>query len=95
VVIAHVIAAVQPVHTTGINLESVATIVGCVIVVMTFVLSIMERRNRAIRDDIKNSVDHLSEILLAKLETKDNVAKLQADIAGLKENVRDLNRERA
>lgn len=52
------------------------------------VLTILERRAKRreqaiqeIKGEITQSVDHLSEVLLAKLETKENVSQINARLS--------------
>jgi hypothetical protein len=76
------------VHTSGINWESVSVICGglglFIIGVMSWVISLIERRNRAIRDEITSAVNNLAAVLEAKLETKDAVSQLRVEVAELK-----------
>lgn len=76
------------VRTTGINWESVAAIgvlVGILVTVLLWVFGRQDaRRERAtaeLRQDMTSSIDHLSEVLTAKLETKDTVARITERIA--------------
>jgi N-glycosylase/DNA lyase len=79
-----VIAAVSTVHTSGINWESVSVIIGSVVAALVFLVSLQERRAATIRNDIGEAVNHLAEVLTAKLETKDVVNSLKVDVAALK-----------
>jgi membrane protein implicated in regulation of membrane protease activity len=83
------IAAIA-VRTTGVNWESVSAICAIVAVMLTFVIWIFNRRdvkqqaeNQQIRNDITESVNHLSEVLLAKLETKETVSRISERLARL------------
>ena len=76
------------VRTVGINWESVGVIVGLVGVVVTVMLWAMNRREhraetatREARTDMTNALDHLTEVLLAKLETKETVARISERLA--------------
>lgn len=78
------------VHTTGVNWESVGVIAAVVGVAFSILVWIINRReakaqtrNEVIKDEIKNSVDNLSVILLAKLETKEKVAQISERLARL------------
>jgi F0F1-type ATP synthase membrane subunit b/b' len=51
---------------------------------MSWVISLIERRNKAIRDEITNAVNNLAQVLEAKLETKDAVSQLRVEVAELK-----------
>jgi hypothetical protein len=51
---------------------------------MSWVISLIERRNKAIRDEITNAVNNLATVLEAKLETKDAVSQLRVEVAELK-----------
>lgn len=75
--------AIQTVHTSGVNWESVAVIVGSLVACLTFLGTIIERRNRQIRSDITGAVTHLGEVLGERLETKANVAALSGRVAVL------------
>lgn len=66
-----------PVHTVGINWDSVGTIGGFIVAAMAFIYALMERRSRSIKQDITNSVSNLEQLLIAKLETKDAVTNLR------------------
>lgn len=78
------------VRTTGINWESVAAIaaiMGALIALMTFWIT---RRDRTQRDlnaqmesSITDAVNHLSDVLMAKLETKETVARISERLARL------------
>lgn len=80
--------AAQVVRTTGINWESVAAIAALVGVILTVLLWVFgrqdQRRERAtneLRNDMTSSLDHLAEVLTAKLETKDTVARISERLA--------------
>lgn len=78
------------VRTTGVNWESVAAIsaiMGVLIALMTFWIT---RRDRTQRDlnaqmesSITDAVNHLSDVLMAKLETKETVARISERLARL------------
>lgn len=81
-------AALQAVRTTGINWESVAAIaaiVGILLTVLLWVFGRQDKRREAqaaeLRGDMTNSLDHLAEVLTAKLETKDTVARISERLA--------------
>jgi hypothetical protein len=82
-------AALVAVRTTGINWESVGVIVGSVVALIAFLVSVQDRRNATVQHSIQESVDHLSDVLIAKLETKETVAKLSERIARLETAVLD------
>lgn len=88
--------AVQTVHTSGINWGSIAvivcTIVACFIGVATYIERKHTLRNETIKDDIKESVDHLAAILLERLETKENVNALRIEVERLRSEVISHNR---
>lgn len=76
------------VHTAGVNWESVGAIAAVVAVIMTVVLFIMARRDRRqqafnteVQTDITAAVNHLSDVLMAKLETKETVARISERLA--------------
>lgn len=78
------------VHTIGINWESIGVILGFVTLGFTMLAYWMTRRdakqevrNNEIKDEISQSVNHLSDVLLAKLETKEAVARISERLARL------------
>lgn len=79
--------AVAPVHTTGVNWESVITIVLSILVAFATVGAFLDVRLRRRQEDTKNeiteAVSHLSAVLLERLETKENVASLRTEVATL------------
>lgn len=82
------VLAEQVVHTSGLNVESLAVIFGGVAAMLTVGLAFVDRRARRreqalteIKSEITGSVDHLSEVLLAKLETKENVAQINSRLS--------------
>jgi sensor domain CHASE-containing protein len=82
------VIAQSAVHTAGINWESVTAIAGCVAVIMTVVIWVFNRRdhrqaaqNDALRTEFTHSIDALTQVLLAKLETKDTVARISERLA--------------
>jgi hypothetical protein len=76
------------VHTSGINWESVSVIVGgigtFILAAMIWVISLIEKRNRAIRNEITGAVNNLAIVLEAKLETKDAVNQLRVEMAEMR-----------
>lgn len=86
--------AIQTVHTTGINWSSVAvliiSIVGCFIGVAAYIDRRSAARQDSIKDNIQGSVNHLSEVLMERLETKDNVNALRVEVAQLKTEIADI-----
>lgn len=82
--------AVQAVRTTGINWESVVAITGILALMMTGVLYAFSRRdqrqavqNDELRQEFTAAVNHLSDVLTAKLETKEAVAQISVRLARL------------
>jgi hypothetical protein len=76
------------VHTSGVNWESVGVIVAAISVIITVMLWVFARQDRRrertaieLRDDMRHSLDHLSDVLTAKLETKDTVARISERLA--------------
>lgn len=84
------------VHTSGINIESVLTIIGALVVAIVAVGTWLDQRvkNRqdATKAEISEAVTHLSEVLLERLETKENVANLRTQVATLSVQVDGLVR---
>jgi hypothetical protein len=78
------------VHTTGVNWQSIGVIAAIIGVAVTVILAMLARRDRRmeqqnteIKDEISNAVNHLSEVLLARLETKETVSKISERLARL------------
>jgi preprotein translocase subunit YajC len=76
------------VRTAGINWESVGVIVSLVAIIVTIMMWIMNRREhradaatREQRAEMTSSLDHMTEVLLAKLETKETVARISERLA--------------
>jgi hypothetical protein len=79
---------ISTVHTSGINWESVGTILGGFAGVGGLILAIVGRISKSIRAEIKESVDHLAEVLNERLATKEAVSKLETEVAVLQERDR-------
>ena len=84
------LATLTTVRTTGINWESVAAIVALVSVLMSLMLWLISHRDRKLRQaseeikvEITSAVDHLADVLMAKLETKETVARISERLARL------------
>lgn len=82
--------AAQIIHASGINWIGISPILALLIGAGSLIVTLQVRReNRqdARSEDVKNeittSVDHLSEVLLAKLETKETVARISERLARL------------
>lgn len=80
--------AQEVVRTTGINWESVSAIGAILLILQGLFFWSVQRRERKrdaeqdeVRREISESVNHLSEILLAKLETKETVARISERLA--------------
>jgi hypothetical protein len=84
--------ALQTVHTTGINVASLATILGgfaaVAAVMMSFINKRIDRRDRKheeeirfLRSDFTAGLANLCEILSARLETKDTVAAINVRLS--------------
>jgi hypothetical protein len=76
------------VQTTGVNWESVGVIIAAISVIVTVMLWIFARQDKRrehtaieLRDDMRHALDHLSDVLTAKLETKDTVARISERLA--------------
>lgn len=76
------------VHTSGINWESIGAITAVMTAAVAFITWLIARRdNRAeirsneIKVQISDSVNHLGEILTARLETKETVARISERLA--------------
>lgn len=79
-----------PVTTTGINWESVgaiAAIMGIIVGFMTWWVTHRDRRQRVagerVEQAITDAVNHLSDVLMAKLETKEKVSQISERLARL------------
>jgi hypothetical protein len=71
------------VHTTGLNWESLGVIITAIVAAAGLLITVQERRTKAIRDEIKEAVDHLGQVLTERLETKGSVAVLSERVARL------------
>lgn len=76
------------VHTSGINWESIGAIAAIVTGAVAFITWLIARRdnraesrNNEIKVQISDSVGHLGEILTARLETKETVARISERLA--------------
>lgn len=72
----------------GINWASVTAISGCVGAIMVIVIWVFSRRdsrqaaqNDALRAEFTSSIDNLTQVLLAKLETKETVSAVVERLA--------------
>lgn len=74
------IGSVTTVHTTGINWQSIGAIVAAFAAVAAIMIAWTERRQSNIKNQIADSVNHLSDVLTAKLETKDAVNALHVEM---------------
>jgi hypothetical protein len=87
-VILSILSDSAPVHTTGINLESVITLASSIVVAVTIIIGgFLRQQSKAITGAVTSLADRLE----ARLETKDRVAELAAEIASLKVAVRYRN----
>lgn len=75
------VMAIQTVHTTGINWESLAVILGGFAAVIAVLQTFTSRRQARLESSIADAVNHQTEILMAKLETKENVNELRIKMA--------------
>jgi hypothetical protein len=80
--------AIETVHTSGINIESLAVILGGFAACFALLLAWLNRRedradkrDQATRKEITTAVENLSTVLTAKLETKEVVAGMNVRIA--------------
>lgn len=76
------------VHTTGINWESVAAIAAVGAILQAGFFWVIARRDKVrsteteqTKQEIAGAVNHLSEVLLAKLETKETVSAINARLS--------------
>lgn len=85
--------ATEVVHTTGINWESLGVIVAALAFafgIVTWRQTQSDKRQREQKEEITTSVDNLKDVLLEKLETKENVNQIRVDMAGLKSDVEHM-----
>lgn len=95
-----VILSSATVHTSGINWESLAAIAGILVIVQSALFWVIARRDKKREDQseevkvlIADAINHQTEVLLSKLETKETVAKISERLArvegaaGIKENL--------
>jgi len=76
------------VHTTGINWESVGTMLGGFAAFAGVLVAIVNRRSKIVTKEIGEAVDHLAEVLNERLATKDTVSDLATKVAVLEERDR-------
>jgi hypothetical protein len=69
------------VHTAGINWESISVTFGGFVTIAGAMLGWQEHRQQATRNQISDAVNNLSEVLMAKLETKDAVNQISIRLA--------------
>lgn len=86
----HLLLTVNTIHTSGINWESVTAIASVVVIVQAAFVWLISRKDKKreeiqeqTKQEIADSVNHLSEVLLAKLETKDTVSAINARLASV------------
>lgn len=88
--------ALATVQTSGINIQEVLTIIGALVVAVVAVGTWLDQRvkNRqdATKAEISEAVTHLSDVLLERLETKENVANLRTQVATLSVQMEGLVR---
>jgi hypothetical protein len=90
------ILSVQTVHTSGVNWESLGVIISALVFVfglVTWRQAQSDRKNERTKNEITVSVDNLRDVLLEKLETKENVNQIRVDMAGLKADVENMRTE--
>jgi peptidoglycan hydrolase CwlO-like protein len=77
-----------------VNWQSIAvlvvSIVACFIAVATYIDKRATSRQETIKNEIQSSVEHLSDVLSERLETKENVSQLKVQIAALQVQVESL-----
>lgn len=93
------------VHTTGINILGVLAIlipvISCLIGLAVFIdqrnqrretkrEQFVERIQAETKDEITTAVNHLSEVLLERLETKESVNQIRVDLAAVKIQLADI-----
>lgn len=76
------------VHATGINWVGISPIIGSVIAAVAVIITLQtrrenrsEKRNNEIKDEIATSVNNLGELLSARMETKETVARISERLA--------------
>lgn len=79
------VQSIPEVHSTGINwtgiLPILIAVIGMGIGIATYVDNRQSKRQAKTEDQIKDAVKSLSDVLLERLETKENVARLSERIA--------------
>lgn len=90
----------QIVHATGINWVGISPIMAVIIAGLTLIVTMQNRRdkkhesaNLAIKEEISSSVEHLGEVLSARMETKETVARISERLARL-EGAANAGRDR-
>lgn len=88
--------ATTNVHTTGINWDSVLTIIGGSVGLLSIVIGGIVRASRGFlrqqSEAITSAVNNLAASLESKLETKEKVASIAQDVAELKGKVATLGK---
>lgn len=87
--------ASQAVHTTGVNFESIGVIVACIAVMLTIMGMYIARRDHAqekIKTEIADAINHQTEVLLAKLETKETVSRISERLTSVETAMKDIRR---
>lgn len=87
--ILHVLAA-QTVHASGINWVGISPVLGVIVAAAALILAMQSRRearqdkrSEEVKQEIASAIGQLSEVLLAKLETKETVARISERLARL------------
>lgn len=75
------------VHTSGINWESLITVISAIVVAVSVIVGGFTRYQSKI---ISAAVDRLGERLESKLETKEKVAELAREVSELRIMVDDI-----
>jgi hypothetical protein len=73
----------ESVTTTGVNWESISVIMGGFGAAVAGLVAWTEHRQAQTRNQITDAVNHLAEVLTAKLETKETVNAINVRLARL------------
>ena len=82
---------VAPVHTTGINWQSVLTMISSIVLLITVIIGgFLRQQSKA----IGNAVDNLANKLESTFESKEKVGNLAARVSFLEEKMASLKERR-
>jgi prophage DNA circulation protein len=85
------IVAIEPVRTTGINWQSVLTMISSIVLLITVIIgAFLRQQSKA----IGNAVSNLADKLESTFESKEKVGNLAARVSFLEEKMASLDSRR-